>query len=109
LLVLLGQPPVEPAAEFGAATRVLRVWSKNDLCPPPEKAGMIAISAQSGEGLVQLKRAILCELGLADFDPAAPRAFTERQASLLSAAADSLDRADVTGAIEQLRSLLGRS
>jgi tRNA U34 5-carboxymethylaminomethyl modifying GTPase MnmE/TrmE len=110
LVLVLGQPPAAaPRAQAGRA-KVIPVWTKADACPPPSKeigdCPYFCVSAPADEGLEQLKEGVLDALGLADFDPALPRAFTARQAALLLAAAESLDRDDPAQAAASLRNLL---
>ena len=84
---------------------VLNVANKIDaLAPDPDAE--VAVSARSGEGLARLRSAIRGRLGFADFDPQAPGAFTPRQARLLRAAADALDRGDGQCARRALETLL---
>lgn len=92
-LVLLAEPggPGEIPGWLGGR-KVLRLATKCDLCPPSRQHNA-AVSAQTGKGLDELKRAILAALGLADIDPAAPMAFTPRQADLLARAADQPEHA----------------
>jgi tRNA U34 5-carboxymethylaminomethyl modifying GTPase MnmE/TrmE len=66
----------------------------------------LSVSAETGEGLPSLQAAILDALGLADIDPAAPAAFTQRQADLLNQAADALSVEPVRST-SCLRELLG--
>lgn len=69
--------------------------NRNDNDPSIHNSELIthnlSVSAETGEGLPALRTAILEKLGLADIDPAAPAAFTQRQADLLNHAADALD------------------
>ena len=102
LLLAPGGPLRVPAWLGGAA--VLRVASQCDACPP--RAADVAVSAQTGAGLAELRRRILGALDLLDMDTAAPMAFTERQARLLLAAAEALDAGDRTAATVSLNSLL---
>ncbi len=67
--------------------RLLRVASKTDRHPPAESAD-VAVSAATGDGLDDLSEAILTALDLGSFDPAVPRAFTQRQADCLRRGAD---------------------
>jgi tRNA modification GTPase len=85
---------------------VLSVWAKADLAPPPTDFAGPAVSALTGEGLEELKQAILTALGLANFDPTRPMALTPRQADLLTRAADSFDAGDTTPACQCLEDLL---
>jgi tRNA modification GTPase len=85
--------------------RLLHVAAKCDLHPP--FAGVApAVSAVTGDGLDALAAAVLAALGLADFDPAAAAAFTGRQADLLAAAADALNRGDLAASLDALQRLL---
>ena len=61
---------------------------------------------RDGEGLDELKRAVVDALGLANIDPTRPMAFTPRQADLLTRAADALDAAETASAAQRLRALL---
>ncbi|MCY2931822.1 MAG: 50S ribosome-binding GTPase [Planctomycetota bacterium] len=91
LLLAPGGPGQTPPWLQGQ--KVLRLASQADLIPPAPDAD-IAVSAVTGEGLDELRRRILDELGLADFDPAMPSAFTQRQADLLTKLADAIDARD---------------
>lgn len=68
-------------------TAVLRVASKTDVHPPADPAA-VPVSAATGDGLNTLSAAILDALGLGDFEPTVPRAFTRRQADILRRGAD---------------------
>ena len=81
-----GREPGEPAGSSGACR--------------------LAVSSTTGEGLDELRSAILSALGLADIDPAAPAAFTQRQADCLLAAAQTLDAGDTDTCENALRVLL---
>jgi tRNA modification GTPase len=70
------------------APAILRVASKIDSCPPTGPHDL-AVSARTGQGLDDLRQAVLKALDLADFDPQQPRAFTQRQAERLRAAAEA--------------------
>jgi tRNA U34 5-carboxymethylaminomethyl modifying GTPase MnmE/TrmE len=65
----------------------------------------LAVSAQTGQGLPELREAILAKLGSAGFDAAAPMAFTPRQADLLHQAAAAIETGDHALAAERLREL----
>jgi tRNA modification GTPase len=104
LLVSAEQPTAAPA--WLHAKNVLHVWAKADLAPPPRDFTGPAVSAQSGAGLEELKRAILVAAGLADIDPARPMAFTPRQADLLARAADAIDAGHTAEACRHLEELL---
>jgi tRNA modification GTPase len=85
VLVEADQPLCAP--DWLSEAGLLRVASKTDRHPPADPAA-IAVSAATGEGLDDLASAILDKLGLGDFDPAVPRAFTNRQADCLRKGAD---------------------
>jgi tRNA U34 5-carboxymethylaminomethyl modifying GTPase MnmE/TrmE len=80
---------------------VLRLATKCDAFAPAGRFD-VAISVHSEQGMEELKVAILRALGLADIDPAAPMAFTQRQAELLRQAAEHPDQA-----ADLMRQLLG--
>jgi tRNA modification GTPase len=88
-----------------AEPNVIRVANKIDAAPAAPPA--VGVSAKEGAGLDALGRAILGRLGLAGFDPAAPAAFTERQARLLLEAADALDAGERSAANRAMDELLG--
>lgn len=72
----------------------LRVRSKCDLKTDAAAEYDVSVSAKTGEGLDDLKQALLAAIGMLDFDPAIPRAFTQRQADLLNHAADAMEKSD---------------
>lgn len=74
---------------------------------PEFKAHNLLCSAETGEGLADLRAAILSALGLADIDPATPAAFTPHQADLLTHAAEALDQGNVQTTLAAIRTLLG--
>lgn len=82
----------------------LPVAGRADLAPAP--AGLLAVSARTGEGVPALRREIPRRLGLAVPEGAFPAAFTERQARCLRAAADALARHAPADAARALRELL---
>ena len=84
----------------------LEVAGKCDLgrAPGPAK---VAVSGRNLDGVNDLRDAIRRRLGFEGFDPAAPMAFTRRQAELLTAAGEALDRADAPQARSALAELLG--
>jgi tRNA modification GTPase len=87
LLVLVeADRPLEAPAWLDGV-RTLRVASKTDLHPPADQA-TVAVSAATGDGLEELSAAILDALRLGDFNPAVPRAFTQRQADCLRRGAE---------------------
>jgi tRNA modification GTPase len=106
-LVLLtsAERPTAPPAWLHAG-KVLNVWAKADLAPPPRGFPGPAVCAVTGEGLDELKRAVLSPLGLAEVEANRPMAFTSRQADLLTRAADALDAADSATAHQYLTKLL---
>ena len=67
----------------------------------------MAVSGRNLDGVNDLRDAIRRRLGFEGFDPAAPMAFTRRQAELLTAAGEALDRADAPQARSALAELLG--
>ncbi|HUT61111.1 MAG TPA: GTPase [Phycisphaerae bacterium] len=83
----------------------ITVWTKLDL-GPAEAACDAAVSAKTGAGLDDLKQAILRATGMDAFDAGVPRAFTDRQAELLSAAAEAIEGADASRAGALLVELL---
>jgi len=74
--------------------------------PASRCAAPLRVSALTGEGLDEFKHALVAALGLADFAPAVPTAFTARQRDLLLAAADAMERHDTAVAVANLRQLL---
>ena len=118
LVVLLAHGTTQPVLAM-QSQRVLRVWSKCDISGPPAESAVsaavsavsaknfdLAISAQTGEGVAELKRAIRRELGLGDLDLSLPRAFTHRQADLLAGAGRSIADGDADSARALLDQLL---
>ncbi|NQU76507.1 MAG: 50S ribosome-binding GTPase [Planctomycetes bacterium] len=94
-------------------SNVIVVANKSDLSAPPPGAmaplpNALAVSATADSGLPQLRRAILAKLGLADFDPHAPAAFTPRQSAALRAAAAAIVANEPGKAAEILLGLLTR-
>ncbi len=102
LLLGAGQRSKVPAW-LGA--RYLHVATQCDLSPPFAGADA-AVAAVTGDGLDALSRCILQSLGLAEVDPAAPAAFTRRQADLLHRAAEAIRNADPARARHALLELL---
>jgi len=105
LVLLLGEgsPPETP--DWLAGRSILHVAAKCDV-RSPHGTWDVRVSAHSGEGMEELRTAILRALGLAELDAAAPLAFTPRQAGLLGQAADALEAADAARAAAALRNLL---
>ena len=111
LLISAGDSPAEPPDWLHAQT-ILHIAAKSDLekgdrllfpaCPSDVRSNCrgksslspfsAVISAETGDGVDNLRAAILTALGLANIDPTAPAAFTPRQADCLMVAADALDR-----------------
>ena len=103
LLISAGQPA--PTPDWLNAKLLLRVAAKCDRARPVGPFDAF-VSAHAGEGLAELAEAVLNALGLANIDPAAPAAFTQRQARLLLTAADAMDRNNAPAARELLNTLL---
>ena len=99
-------PPGAAAPATSAAVPMLRVATKIDLTPPPTDADA-AVCAPAGHGLDELAAHIIDALGLADFHPRLPSAFTDRQEALLARAADALDAGQTDTARASLDELLG--
>lgn len=113
-VVVLLQPggavALSPDAYWLPPGRTLRVASKCDIHPPPQ--GLPAVSAATGQGLSELKAAIVEMLGVGELvrgNRRQPAAFTPRQAALLLEAADAIDRRDLAAALAALDSLLGEA
>ena len=105
LVVLLAAGGSFAAPSWLHARRLLRVASQCDVVSPAGQA-QVKVSAVTGEGLDALKSAILEALGLGGVEPAAPRAFTQRQARLLQAAAEAIEQSNSNVTGEALLSLL---
>ncbi len=88
-----------------ALPNVICVAGKCDL-RPAGPAAELAVSAVTLTGLGALGAVIGGRLGFVGFDAAAAMAFTRRQAGLLAAAADAVDRADTEAAEGTLELLL---
>jgi len=99
-------PSATNAPATPAAVPMLAVATKIDLAPPPADADA-AVCAPASLGLDELAARILDALGLADFDPRLPLAFTDRQEALLTRAADALDAGQTETARSSLDELLG--
>ena len=103
LLISAGDSPAE-TPEWLHARNILRVAAKSDLAKP-EGHFDIALSAETGDGVDDLRAAVLTALGLNDLDPTAPAAFTPRQADRLIVAANALDQGNdvvLTSALNDL-------
>ena len=90
LVLILGAGDERTGTVFHAK-KLLRLAAKADICPPVGEYDL-AVSSVSGRGIGRLRRAVLKALNLADIDPAAPMAFTPRQASALESAAGLIER-----------------
>jgi len=89
LVVLLSAETPAELPRWWQADRVIRVASKCDATPRDAGAD-VSVSAHTGEGLDDLRAAIVAALGLGAVDAAAPMAFTQRQETLLREAATAL-------------------
>jgi tRNA modification GTPase len=105
LVLLLAPGGLAPKPVWLQGPKVLRIASQSDLVPPGPGADA-AVSAVTGEGLDALRLRILHELGLANFDPGCPMAFTPRQARLLTRMADAVNSRDELAVAEARRELL---
>jgi len=105
LVVLLGE---DATIDLRPDAPVLRAAAKCDLSEKPSVGANcdVAISAITGQGMEQLRYAIVQRLGLAGFGPGAPAAFTAGQAALLNAAADAIHAGDASVAVRILNQLL---
>jgi tRNA modification GTPase len=85
----------------------LVVLNKCDLQPAPaDTAGLVAISAKTGQGIDHLVQAIAQHLVPSPPPRGAAVPFTDRQILALQHALDSLDRGDTSAAQQALQSLL---
>ena len=66
----------------------------------------LAVSAVTGQGLEELRRAMRTALALDEIDPTAAMAFTERQAALLHCAAEAMRSGEQARAARALHELL---
>ena len=105
LVLLLAPGGLAPKPVWLQGPKVLRIASQSDLVPPDPGADA-AVSAVTGEGLDALRLRILHELGLANFDPGYPMAFTPRQARLLTRMATAVNSRDELAVAEARRELL---
>jgi small GTP-binding protein len=105
LVVLLAEGAAPQTPRWLHAGKALKVATKCDLCRPAGKPD-VTISAVTGEGIDRLGGAILALLGLSEFDPSEPAAFTARQADLLLTAAKAVADCDQTSVSQLLRQLL---
>lgn len=105
VVVLLDSGELTQCPSWCHPDRTIRVWSKCDIHPPRDAAGL-AVSGITGDGLGQLGGAILAVLGLDRFEACEGRAFTARQADLLIEAADAIEAEDGLTAQRALQRLL---
>ena len=105
LVLLLGAETPARLPQWWQGRRVIRVASKCDTCPAAPGAD-VEVSALTGRGLDELRRAVVAALGLGSVDVEAPMAFTPRQAALLGEAAGALDGPNSRAAAAALERLL---
>ena len=105
LVVLMSTGDKPTPDDWIPRDKLLKVAAKCDIAPPRRRVSL-SISSTTGEGLDELTDAILRRIDMADFDPTAPMAFTQRQVNLLNAAADAMEAHDAQGASGALRQLL---
>ena len=105
LVVLMSAGDESTPPDWIPRDKLLKVAAKCDIAPPSPNADL-GISSTTGQGLSELIDAILRRIDMADFDPTAPMAFTQRQSDLLNAAADAIEAGDVQGVSDTLRQLL---
>ena len=105
LVVLLAAGEVPSPPDWLHAKKLVSVASKCDVARPRSDC-VLAVSGLTGEGLGDLRKAILSELELDRLDPTAAMAFTTRQSDLLDAAADALERSEPQKARTALNQLL---
>jgi tRNA modification GTPase len=87
-----GARPPSGRGPSGGRAAVLEVLNKIDLCPGLAPPGMWPISARTGQGLGELRAAILEALGLPRRGPEAPAVvFTPRQVTALGPAGRDFD------------------
>jgi len=104
VLLVSAESPV-PLPPWLNRKNVLRIAAKCDLHDTPYPAD-VSVSALTGRGLDQLKRAILAALGMGDLDVASAMAFTPRQSDLLTQAAQAMQAQRAKAACEALVTLL---
>ncbi len=88
------------------AKRILHIATKIDLAPKNIPTAQVRVSANTGEGMKNLKDAVIERLSLNEIDPSQPMAFTQRQVTLLAAAADSTEQNDQANCDKKLRQIL---
>ncbi len=92
LVGLLHVGPAPDILKWLDAHNLLRIGAKCDIVPPDHSADVM-VSSHTGEGLADLRKAIVERIGLGQFDSSRAMAFTERQAELLLAAANAIEEA----------------
>jgi len=107
LVLLLSAGTKADLPAWWQADNVIRIAGKCDVLSPARDA-ICAVSAVTGQGMDELRKAIRAALGLDGVNPAAPMAFTQRQAALLDQAGGALQHHQRHGAAEALRRLLRR-
>ena len=108
LLLSAGDAPTDMPDWLHAKT-LLRIAAKADRLVGQRSTNLdydATVSAETGEGLDDLKRVILTALGLNAVDPIVPAAFTGRQVHHLIDAANALDAGEKSLATEHLERLL---
>ncbi len=93
LVLLISAEKAAPAPDWLDVGKIIRVWAKADLSPPPDDE-YTPVSSLRQVGIEALQRRVLEALGLGDFDPGEAMAFTRRQADLLLRAADAMRQGD---------------
>ena len=79
--------------ELSGTTRLLTVWNKVDLAPPPHSSGIVAVSAATGRGLADLVQALRARLTPARVaEDAEPVIDSDRQRRLLGRSAEAVGR-----------------
>ena len=91
--------------ESEESEKAIRVFSKADLIPLQKREqGRAYVSARTGEGLEELKRAVAAKLGFADdFEPAAALVFTERQAKWIEIISGAASTEEASRALQSLQ------
>lgn len=99
---------VDDSALWAAARNAIVVYNKCDLAAPPAdgRPPGLSISAVTGEGLHELKKAIVQRLAPEPPQPGEAVPFTERQVALLIAAQAHLNGGDIPAVLANLETLL---
>jgi len=108
LVIMLSCDGATSTPEWLDGVKIIRAASQ---CDRTKNAGLadVAISAKTGTGLDKLRKLALKILGLDNLDPLEPRAFTQRQAKLLTQAANALAENNPPAAKNIIRHLLGQA